>query len=179
MNLVFVEYGSGRVGIEVVGERVGVGAVTVVCECAIRATLGGGLPVRNTSGVARDVGLPLARAPGGARRKLRQHEADVPSGQSDQSLVKVVRQGQGHRRCAAARWYSDAGYSDVDQLGRIDRYTVTGRRSRRSRRPGWSGCAIRARGAIAAFTASKKEAQEDERCNSARAVQEACHFWSP
>jgi hypothetical protein len=55
MNLVFVENGPGRIGVQVVGERIGVRAVTVVDECAIRAALGVGLAVRNSPCVPGDM----------------------------------------------------------------------------------------------------------------------------
>jgi hypothetical protein len=60
--------------------------------------------------------LPLARSAGAAGRELRQYEADLACGQTEQALLQVVRQRQGNRRRAAARRYGDAGDVDIDAL---------------------------------------------------------------
>ena len=84
-----------------------------------------------------------------------------------------------HKRLDVWRRSVDLVGSDVDQLGRFDRHAVARRRSRRSWWPCWSRGTIRARGAIVAFAASKEESEEDERCNSARAINETCHLGYP
>ena len=179
MDLVFVERGPGRVVVRGAGENVRVGTVVVVGEIALGSILRARLYVRDVAVLARLVRLPFARTPGRARRELGQHEVYAGIRQPDEPLVQVIRERQGHRRPATTVRYIDCRDRDVDSLGGLNRHAAARRRSRLSRLPRWSrgtGCA---RGAVVAFTASKEDAEENERCNSARAVQEACHFWSP
>ena len=179
MCLRLIKYRASRIGVQVVGEGVGVGTVVIVHESSLGTSFSRCLYVGNPAVFGCLVGLPLAGAAAAARRELRQYEADIAGRQSDEALVEVVRQSQGDRRRAATRRYSDAGDRNIDPIGGIDRNAVARRRSRLSRRSLRSGRAICARGAIVAFTASKEKAEEDERCNSARADHETCHFGHP
>ena len=80
VGLRLVKYRAGRIGVEIVGEGVGVGTVVIVGERSLRTSFGRCLYVWNPAVLSRLVGLPFAGAAAAARRQLGQDEADIAGG---------------------------------------------------------------------------------------------------
>ena len=160
MRFGFVVNGPRRISGQVVSERVGVRAITIVNKRPCCGGLSICLGIRNPGAVTCDVGLPLTRSTARARGELCQREADFTGSQAEETLCQVIGQCQLNNGCTAASRYGNARDFNINQVDRINRNAIGwSSRSRGARRSGRTGVTVIALRAFVAGACSERDAE--------------------